>query len=156
MDRLRERVEATETTNATYGYVEPETVTLFVHQSNAGSESSDALALTYDAGSSDTGGSARFSFTEEITPDEHILVADGPFDREQAETGDTYAADHFVHNWGSGNTDGVVLSLDPFSEPTVEFAETEGLEQIRLLSVPDGDDPDVTTAALDASIRFEF
>lgn len=149
--------DATETTNATHGYVAAETATLFVHRSTASADGpSDALVLTYDARDSDTSGRARVEFDESIAPDEDLLVADGPFDRQGARTGDTYAESHLVHQWGSGNTDGVTISLDPFSAPTFEFVDVDGLESVRVLSAGDGDDPEVTTAGIDASVGFEF
>jgi hypothetical protein len=145
--------ESTETTNATHDYVDDDTATTFLHR---GSDGSDALVLTYDAGGSDTGGRARVEFDESIDPAEHLLVADGPFDRESAETGDTYAKDHFVHDWASGNTDGVVLSVEPFSDPTFEFAEASGLESVRVLSAGGEGNPSVTRVGIDATIEFDF
>jgi hypothetical protein len=145
--------ESTETTNATHGYVEDDVATTFIHR---GTDGSDALVLTYDAGGSDTGGRARVAFDESIDPAEHLLVADGPFDRESAETGDTYAKDHFVHDWASGNTDGVVVSVVAFCENAFEFAETSGLESVRVLSAEGNGDPSTTRVGIDATIEFDF
>lgn len=149
--------DATETTNATHDYVEADTATMFLHQNTTSSDGTDdVLVVTYDARSSDTGGQARLEFDEDITPDEHLMVADGPLNRESAQTGDTYAESHFVHQWGSGNTDGVVLSLEPFTEPTFEFTNTEGLEEIRILSAQDEGDPAVTRGEVTTTIEFQF
>lgn len=147
--------DATETTNATHGHVEADTVTLFLHRNTASSGGTDdAFVLTYDARDSDTSGRARVEFDEEITPDEDLTVADGPFDRESAATGDTYETSHFVHQWGSGNTDGVVLSLAPFTDPTFEFTDVEGLETVRILSGQAGGE--VTRTGTDSSLEFQF
>jgi hypothetical protein len=148
--------DATETTNATHDFTAADTATIFLHRNSASEEEDDALVLTYDAQSSDSAGRARVEFDESITPQEHLIVADGPFGRESAQTGDTYAESHFVHQWGSGNTDGVVLSQEPFTEPTFEFTNTEGLEEVRVLSAQDDGEPEATRAEIETTVEFQF
>ncbi len=148
--------DATETSDATHGYTEAQTATMFVHRSTADG-AGDGLVLTYDSSESDDGGRARVEFDESITPSEDLLVADGPFGREGADTGDTYAEDHFVHQWGNCCTDGVVVSLAAFSEPTFEFGDTENLEAVRVLSAADGENLEETArGGIDESVAVEF
>ncbi len=139
---------------ARHGLDESNVATLFLHRDVTGDgDSDDALVLTYDT-PDDSGGEAVLTLDEPISVEEDLVVADGPVGN-SGRTGDAYESDRFSHTWAENYTDGAVIALDPLSDPTLEFVETDGLEEIAVLSGSDPGSTESYTAGVDAAVTFD-
>lgn len=146
--------EDEECETAQHGLDRSNAVTLFLHRDVTGDgDTDDALVLTYDT-PDDSGGSAVLEFDEPISVAEDLIVADGPVG-EGGRTGDSYESTRFSHTWAENYTDGAVLALEPLSEPTLEFGETDGLEEMVVLSGSDPGDTEAYSSAVDVPVTFD-
>jgi hypothetical protein len=139
---------------ARHGLDRADTVSMFVHRHADGEGPEHALVVTYDT-PDDSGGTATLQLDETISVEEDLIVADGPVEN-SGSNADSYESDRFVHNWADDYTDGAVIALDALSTPTLEFGETEGLDEVLVFSGTDPESAESYGAAVDTPVSFEF
>jgi len=146
--------DSEECETAQHGLDQSNVATLFLHRDvTDDGDTDDALVLTYDT-PDDSGGSAVLTLDEPISVYEDLIVADGPVG-EGGRTGDSYESDRFSHTWAENYTDGAVIALEPLSDPTLEFVETDGLEEIVVLSGSDPESTEAYSADVDVNVTFD-
>jgi|APHM01.1.fsa_nt_gi hypothetical protein len=146
--------EDEECETAQHGLDRSNVVTMFLHRDVTGDgDTDDALVLTYDT-PDDSAGSAVLELDEPISVEEDLIVADGPVG-EDGRTGDSYEPNRLSHTWAENYTDGAVIALEPLSEPTLEFIETDGLDEMVVLSGSDPADTEAYSSAVDLNVTFD-
>jgi len=139
---------------AQHGLDRSDIVTLFLHRDVTGDgDADDALVLTYDT-PDDSGGAAVLALDEPVSVEEDLIVADGPVGK-GGRTGDSYASDRLSHTWVENYTDGAVIALEPLSDPTLESVETDGLDEIVVLSGSDPESTEAYAAGVDTNVTFD-
>lgn len=139
---------------AQHGLDGSDAIVLFAHRDATDEDAEDALVVTYDT-PDDAGGTATLTLDESIDPEADVIVADGPLEN-SGSTADTYEQDRFVHTWVDDYTDGAVVSLAALSEPTLEFTDTQGLDEVVVVSGTDPANVESYTADVGTPVSFEF